>query len=403
MVYNQTVDIFLGGLIMAALKVITLSDDDRAYLQSLVRRRTIQAQVVDRAKILLYKEQGDSYQTIADRIDVNIKSVKLCIDKYLNDGIERALFDDDRPGRPIEITDDARAWIVSVACQKPCDLGYAAELWTLGALHKHIQGNAEAAGYPRLKTMTKPWLQTYLKSMDIKPYKIKYYLERKDPEFDRKMHDVLLVYKQVEMQSDQDGNIIIPDDGHQTHTLSYDEKPGIQAIANKYPDHNPTEDNGFIRRDYEYVRLGTLSLLAGIDLLTGEAIPLVSESHKSSDFIEFLKIVDAKYPEGDTIRLILDNHSAHTSKETKKYLETLPEERFEFVFTPTHTSWLNMIESFFSKMTKQMLKGIRVNSKQELSDRIYKYFNEINEEPVVYHWTYKMDEIDLEESAAFSS
>ena len=383
---------------MAALKVITLSDDDREYLQSLVRRRTIQAQVVDRAKILLYKEQGDSYQTIADRMYVNIKSVKLCIDKYLNDGIERALFDDDRPGRPIEITDDAKAWIVSVACQKPCDLGYAAELWTLSALHKHIQENAEAAGYSRLKTMTKPWLQTYLKSMDIKPFKIKYYLERKDPEFDRKMHDVLLVYKQVEMQFDQDGNIIIPDDGHQTHTLSYDEKPGIQAIANKYPDHNPTEKNGFVRRDYEYVRLGTLSLLAGIDLLTGEAIPLVSESHKSSDFIEFLKIVDAKYPEGDTIRLILDNHSAHTSKETKKYLETLPEERFEFVFTPTHTSWLNMIESFFSKMTKQMLKGIRVNSKQELSDRIYKYFNEINEEPVVYHWTYKMDEIDPEES-----
>ena len=384
---------------MAALKVITLSDDDREYLQSLVRRRTIQAQVVDRAKILLYKEQGDSYQVIADRIDVNIKSVKLCIDKYLDGGIERALFDDDRAGRPVEITDDARAWIVSVACQKPCELGYAAELWTLGALQKHIQTNAEASGYPRLKTITKPWLQKYLKGMDIKPFKIKYYLERKDPEFERKMHDVLVVYKQVEMQFDKDGNIIIPDHGHLKHTLSYDEKPGIQAIANKYPDHNPTGDNGFVRRDYEYVRLGTLSLLAGIDLLTGEAIPLVSESHKSSDFIEFLQIADAKYPEGDTIRIILDNHSAHTSKETKKYLETLPEGRFEFVFTPTHTSWLNMIESFFSKMTKQMLKGIRVNSKQELTDRIYQYFNEINAEPVVYHWTYKMDEIELGETS----
>ena len=382
---------------MAALKRITLSDDDREYLQSLVRRRTIQAQVVDRAKILLYKEQGNSYQTIADRIDINIKSVKLCIDKYLNGGMERALFDDDRSGRPIEITDDAKAWIVSVACQKPCDLGYAAELWTLSSLHKHIQENAEAAGYSRLKTMTKSWLQIFLKNMDIKPFKIKYYLERKDPEFDKKMHDVLLVYKQVEMQSDQDGTIMIPDGGHPIHTLSYNEKPGIQAIANKYPDQNPTEENGFVRRDYEYVRFGTLSLLAGIDLLTGEAIPLVSESHKSSDFIQFLKIVDAKYPKGDTIRLILDNHSAHTSKETKTYLETLPEKRFAFVFTPTHTSWLNMIESFFSKMTKQMLKGIRVNSKQELSDRIYKYFNEINKEPIVYHWTYKMDEINLEE------
>lgn len=110
--------------------------------------------------------------------------------------------------------------------------------------------------------------------------------------------------------------------------------------------------------------LGTLSLLAGIDFLTGEAIPLVSQTHKSSDFIEFLKILDAKYPEGDTIRLILDNHSAHTSKETHHFLATLSEDRFVLVFISTHTSWLNMIESFFSKMTKQMLKGIRVSSRR---------------------------------------
>lgn len=385
---------------MAALKTISLSDDDREYLQSLVRQRTIQAQIVDRAKILLYKEQGDSYETIANRIDINLKSVKLCVDKYLDGGVQRALYDDDRAGRPVEITDDAKAWVISVACLKPCDLGYAAELWTLANLHKHIQSHAEEAGYPRLKTVTKPWLQKYLKSMDVKPFKIKYYLERKDPDFEEKMHDVLLVYKQVEMQFDENGHIIVPEDGPMTHTLSYDEKPGIQAIANKYPDHNPTIENGFVRRDYEYVRMGTLSLLAGIDLLTGEAIPLVSETHKSSDFVEFLRILDAKYPEGDTIRLILDNHSAHKSKETKRFLATLPEGRFVFVFTPTHTSWLNMIESFFSKMTKQMLKGIRVNSKEELSERIYLYFDEINAEPVVYHWTYKMDEIDTDEVTA---
>ena len=191
--------------------------------------------------------------------------------------------------------------------------------------------------------------------MDIKPFKIKYYLERKDPDFENKMHDVLLVYKQVEMQFDDEGNIIIPDGGHLTHTVSYDEKPGIQAIANKYPDYDPTLENGFVRRDYEYKRMGTLSLLVGIDLLTGEAIPLVSESHKSSDFIKFLMILNDKYPEGDTIRLILDNHSAHTSKETKSFLASLPEDRFVFVFTPTHASWLNMIESFFSKMTNMFI------------------------------------------------
>ena len=373
---------------------IELSHDEQDYLTSLIKTRTIQAQVVDRARILLWKSEARSDKSIADSLGISINTVRRCVNQYLSNGIDLALFDEERSGRPPEITDDAKAWIVSITCQKPCELGYAAELWTLSALHKHIQTYAEQAGYPRLKTVTKPWLQKYLKKMDIKPFKIKYYLERKDPDFENKMHEVLLVYKQVELQFDENGSIIIPEDGHITHTISYDEKPGIQAIANKYPDHNPTEENGFLRRDYEYVRKGTLSLLAGIDLLTGEAIPLISESHKSSDFINFLKILDAKYPEGDSIRLILDNHSAHTSKETKRYLATLPEGRFVFVFTPTHSSWLNMIESFFSKMTKQMLKGIRVASKEELAERIYKYFDEINAEPVVYHWTYKMDEIE---------
>lgn len=376
---------------------IDLNNEQKDYLISLIKTRTIQAQVVDRARILLWKNDGKPDKTIADNLGVAVNTVRRCIHRFLDAGIDLALFDDERSGRPIEITDDAKAWIVSVACQKPCDLGYAAELWTLATLHKHIQNNAEEAGYPRLKTVTKPWLQKYLKKMDIKPFKIKYYLERKDPDFENKMHDVLLVYKQVEMQFGENGEIIIPGYEPMVHTISYDEKPGIQATANKYPDHNPTEENGFVRRDYEYVRNGTLSLLAGIDLLTGEAIPLVSDTHKSSDFIEFLKILDDKYPKGDTIRLILDNHSAHRSKETQRFLATMPEGRFEFVFTPTHASWLNMIESFFSKMTKQMLKGIRVKSKEELTERIYRYFDEINSDPVVYHWTYKMDEISTDE------
>ena len=185
------------------------------------------------------------------------------------------------------------------------------------------------------------------------------------------------------------------DDYKLTITVSYDEKPGIQAIANTSDDRRPTDETGEVYRDYEYKRLGTVSLLAGIDLLTGEAIPLVSETHKSSDFVRFLKILDLKYPAQDTIRIILDNHSAHTSKETRAFLATKPEWRFEFVFTPKHGSWLNMIEGFFSKMTRQMLRGIRVKSKQELIDRIYKYFEEINADPVVYHWRYKLDEIQL--------
>ena len=383
---------------MAYSKSIILTAEDEEYLHSLVMKRTIQAQVVDRAKILLYKSQGDSNQAIADRIDVNINTVKLCISKFREGGVNRALFDDQRGGRPVEITDDAVTWIIDVACQRPADLGYAQELWTLKNLHKHIQDNAKTAGYPRLQTITKAMVQKILKRSDIKPHKIRYYCEKRDPDFETKMHEVLVVYKQISMQFDEDGNIIIPDESPIVHTVSCDENPGIQAIATTGDDLRPTRDNGCVMRDHEYVRLGTLSLLAGIDLLTGEAIPLVSETHKSSDFIMLLKKLDAKYPKEDVIRIICDNHSAHKSKEVQNYLATKTDGRFVFVFTPTHGSWLNLIESFFSKMTKQMLRGIRVKSKQELENRIYQYFDEVNADPVVFHWSYKLDEISEKEA-----
>ena len=254
-----------------------LSDEDKDYLKTLSKKRTIQAQIVDRAKILLYKSEGMTFSDIAEKLAVSSSTVRLCISKYYEGGVENALFDTRRPGRPSEITDDAKAWMLNIACQRPVELGYAQELWTLNSLHKHIQKHAEEAG---------------------------------------------------------------------------------------------------------------------------EAIPLVSETHKSSDFIEFLKIPDKKYPLQDTIRIIPDNHSAHTSKETQRFLNTMPKGRFKFVFTPKHGSWLNMIESFFSKMTKQMLRGIRVNTKQELKERIYQYFEEVNCEPVVYHWKYKMDEISEAEASS---
>lgn len=247
-----------------------------------------------------------------------------------------------------------------------------------------------------MATVAETTLRKILNNARIKPFQVSYYCEKRDPEFDAKMHDVLVIYKQVEMQFDQNGKLI-PFEKEVIHTLSYDEKPGIQAITVTGEERPPiphTDKSSCYQRDYEYTRLGTLSLLAAIDLLTGEAIPMVSNTHKSSDFVLFLEKLNEKYPEGDTIRIILDNHSAHTSQETQRYLNTIPG-RFEFVFTPKHGSWLNMIEGFFSKMTKQMLSGIRVESKEELKDRIYKYFDEINQEPVPYKWTYKMDTIDL--------
>ena len=299
---------------------------------------------------------------------MNRKSVMLCINKYLEGGVENALFDAPGRGRNAEITDDEKAWIINIACQKPVNLGYSAEVWTRALLTKHINKFAEEAGHTRLSTISQSKVRTILEEADIKPNKITYYCENRDPDFDQKMHNVLLVYKQLSLQFDEKGQLIpFKEDEQVVHVLSYDEKPGIQAIANTTEDLLPDENHKTVSRDYEYKRLGTISLLAGIDLQTGEAIPLV-----------------------------LDNLKVHSSEETRKYLATKPG-RFEFVFTPKHGSWLNLVEGFFSKLTRQMLKGIRVKTKDELVQRIYRYFDEVNEQPVVYHWKYKLEEINSSE------
>lgn len=376
---------------------IVLSNDDRSYLEAQVRARTIQAQTVNRARILLLKAEGASIDSIADKVGMNRKSVMLCINKYLEGGVENALFDAPGRGRNAEITDDEKAWVINIACQKPVDLGYSAEVWTRALLTKHINRFAEGAGHTRLSTISQSKVRTILEDADIRPNKITYYCENRDTDFDRKMHNVLLVYKQLSVQFDGNRQLLPFDgDSQMVHVLSYDEKPGIQAIATTSEDLLPDGVHRTISRDYECRRLGIVSLLAGIDLQTGEAIPLVKDSHNSKDYIEFLKKLDDKYPKADRIRLILDNLKVHSSDETRKYLATVPG-RFEFVFTPKHGSWLNLIEGFFSKLTRQMLKGIRVKTKDELVQRIYKYFDEVNEEPAVYHWKYKLEEIDPSE------
>lgn len=180
-----------------------------------------------------------------------------------------------------------------------------------------------------------------------------------------------------------------------TAVLSYDEKPGMQALGNKAPDLPPVPGvYSGISRDSEYIRYGTLSLLAGIDLLTGEVLARVERRHRSCEFIEWLRMIDVHYPNNIKIRIVLDNHSVHISKETRKYLASVPN-RFEFIFTPKHGSWLNLIEVFFSKMTRVMLRGLRVDSLDELKTRLEQYFEEINQTPVIFRWKYGLESIEL--------
>ena len=374
-------------------KALCFTPEDLQRLIRLRRSRSEERRKVLRASILLDSLEGLSDQAVADKNGVNRNTVVLCISKCLQFGLEAALNDFQRPGKPAQLTDDAKAWVLQLACQKPKDLGYSYELWTYQLLTQHIRQQCVSAGYPSLQKLSRSKLHHLLKTAELRPHKVRYYVEKRDPNFEPKMANVLHVYKEVEISNEglMQGRLKeLP-----MVTLSYDEKPGIQALANVSPEKPPVPDQqASLLRDYEYVRHGTLSLLAGIDLHTGQVTALVSDTHNSKDFIEFLTKLDQAYPPHQIIRLVLDNHSAHISKETKSYLGTKPQ-RFQFVFTPTHGSWLNLIEVFFSKLTRSMLRELRVASKSELADRLRQYIRELNAAPVVFRWKYKMDEISL--------
>jgi len=367
---------------------LTLDESTKMQLEQISRSRSEPHHRVERAGMMLAYASGESVSTIARSMATNRPRVERCLNKALQMGPMAALSDMPGRGRPAAITDEAKAWVISLACVKPKSLGYSYELWTMDLLAKHIRRCCRRNGHSSLANLARSTVSKILSGAEIRPHKIEYYLERRDKDFDRKMAEVLCVYREVELLRETGKEDLVA-------VLSYDEKPGIQAIGVTAPDLAPVMgQHKSWGRDHEYVRHGTVSLMAAIDLLNGHVHGHVVDRHRSREFVEFLQSLDEHYKPGMKIRVILDNHSAHISKETRAYLASIPN-RFEFVFTPKHGSWLNLIESFFAKMTKSFLRGIRVSGKAELKKRILKYLAEINESPVIFHWKYNPDTVPV--------
>ena len=364
-----------------------LSDGDRAALEGIARSRSEKAGRVLRARMLLSYRETPSFHAVGRQFRVAHQTVTRCVERARDEGVMAALSERPRPGNAPTITSEAKAWLVSLACDKAKDHGYPHEIWTTRLLTSHARAHCVAAGHECLSRLSQGTVSKILATREIKPHKMRYYLERRDPEFAEKMAEVLCVYREVALLREAGG------EDQMVAILSYDEKPGIQALGTVAPDLPPVPGKYKCPgRDYEYVRHGTLSLLAGIDLVTGKLHGRLEERHRSVEFIAFLEQIDAAYPRETAIKLIMDNHSSHISKQTKAWLAEQPEGRFEFVFSPKHGSWLNLIEGFFSKMARSMLRHIRVASKQELRDRIMAYLETLNRDPVVHKWTYKLDD-----------
>ena len=362
---------------------LVLLPEQEVTIKELAASRTAPLREVQRAKVLMGYSSGTSITDLQRQLGFGRPMIYRCIDKALAAGVQMGLKDKyHRPHDP-EITDEAKAWVVSIACTKPKDHGLAAELWSISGLAKFVCQHAHAAGFARLAKAGKSTVWRILDDSDIKPHKIRYYLEKRDPEFDRKMQEVLMVYRDVSIYREGAVHDARP---HPVYAVSVDEKPGIQAIGLTAPDLSPVVGKAStFSRDYEYVRRGTVSLLAGIDLHSGHIFAAVEDRHRSVEFIGLLKQLDEHYPPEAIIRVVLDNHSAHISKETMTYLGTRPG-RFEYVHTPKHGSWLNLIECAFSKMARTFLRHIRVQSIDELKVRILQGVAEINASPVVFRW-----------------
>jgi len=373
---------------------LAIGEEDLATLGAVARSRTEPAGRVERAKMLVAYREDPSFFAVGQAMGVHHQTVQRCVERALAYGPIAALDDRPRPGREPTITAEAKAWVVNLACRKAKELGYPHEFWTTRLLARHVQEHGPREGHVCLGKLAQGTLCNILNEQEIKPHKVRYYLERRDPEFKAKMAEVLCVYREVKLIKEaaaaakQKPSDVVA-------IVSYDEKPGIQALATTAPDLPPEPGvHATFARDHEYKRQGTVSLLAGIDLLSGQVHALVKDRHRSREFIEFLKLLDAAYPTHTAIKLILDNHSAHISKETKVWLADQPAGRFEFTFTPKHGSWLNLVEGFFSKLARSVLRHIRVASKQELKDRIMAAIHEFNRHPVVHTWSYKLDRAD---------
>lgn len=300
---------------------IIITEEQRIKLIGISQSGTGSLREIQRAKIILKYLDNIEIKTISEEVHVSRPTVYKCLDKAIMMGVDAALKDYYHSPKQAVITEEAKLWVINIACCKPKDYGYAAEIWSRRLPADHVRKNAVEEGHPSLAKANKATVHRIPDGHPVRPHKVSYYLERRDPESEQKMNEILLVYKEVQGT----GHLSSETGSGKIHSVSVDEKPGVQAIKNIAPDIPPNpEKNSRIMRDYEYKRPGTVSIPAAPDLHDGHVTAQVHDRHRSCEFISLLKEIDEYYPADDRIRLILDNHSSHVSKETRAYLATGP-------------------------------------------------------------------------------
>jgi transposase len=343
----------------AKAKTIELSDEDRAELERVVRARSAERRLVERAQIVLGAAEGRSAKRIAAAVGCAPNTAKKWRRRFEELGLE-GLADKPRPGKPLVHGAAVRARLIAKACTRPPDTpeGQRRERWTYAELAAEV-GMAPSHAHQ------------ILRAADLKPHRTDYWvMSELGPGFDAQAAEVCGLYL------DPPANTIV---------ISIDEKTGIQATAPTRPDTAPRAGRP-ARREHEYKRNGTQNLFASLEVHSGEVAAMTAKTRDRFDLIDFLEILDAGIPAGQEVVAITDNLSTRTAPEVEEWLAEHP--RWRFQFTPTHASWLNQVEIFFSILARRLLRHGAFDSEADLAEQMLCFVETYNQTAQPFAWTY---------------
>ena len=340
------------------LPQLELREGDRAELEGRVRAGTVEARVSQRARIVLLAAEGFSNRDIAAVVGLHYNQVGMWRARYAQLGFA-GLEDAERPGRPPVYDHDDVLLLVKTVTEPPPE---GATRWTMEALAEAMADH----GVPI--SASQVW--RICRALDLKPWQVESWMTSHDPDFWEKAGDVCGLY-------------LNPPEG--AVVWSVDEKSGIQAKSRVNPT-LPAVPGIAVRQDFEYRRHGTAVLFAGLNVHDGAVAGWITDSTRSENFVDFLADLVAQTPAGLDLHCIVDNLSTHTTELVRGFLVEHPHVHLHF--TPTHASWLNQVELFFSILERRLLRRGEFDSVDHLASRIIAFINDYNRRAKPFRWTY---------------
>lgn len=340
------------------LAPLSITDEERAELRGWVRRPTTAQAMAIRARIILRCDEGWSNQDVADELGLNRVTVGKWRKRFLESGLD-GLVDAPRPGAPRKITDEDVERVIAKTLEET----------PKHATHWSTRSMAEATGLSQ-SAISRIW-----RAFSLQPHRMETFKLSNDPLFVSKVRDIVGLYM---------------DPPDKALVLCVDEKSQMQALERTQP-LLPMRPGVPARHTHDYVRHGTTALFAALDAKTGKVIGTCSRRHRAAEFVKFLRLIDESVPMTLDVHLILDNYSTHKTLSVRRWLARHP--RFHVHFTPTYSSWINLVESWFAVLTNRRLRRSSFRSTRQLEREVKQYINANNDSPTPFVWSKSADEI----------